>query len=100
MRRKGLRLSQSQLAGRLGVPVNTLARWERGELAIRHPEMLRLSLQAIEAELNALSGEEQYQRNLELQGISRVEQRHERRHRTPQRDLAEKRFENKQQEGN
>jgi transcriptional regulator with XRE-family HTH domain len=40
-------LSQDQLATMLDVPVNTLARWERGEVAIRHPRILALALHAL-----------------------------------------------------
>jgi transcriptional regulator with XRE-family HTH domain len=40
-------LSQAELAVMLDVPVNTLARWERGEVAIRHPRILDLALHAI-----------------------------------------------------
>ena len=41
------RLSQGELAAMLDVPVNTLARWERSEVAIRHPRILELALHAI-----------------------------------------------------
>jgi transcriptional regulator with XRE-family HTH domain len=40
-------LSQDELATMLDVPTNTLARWERGELAIRHPRILTLALHAL-----------------------------------------------------
>lgn len=42
--RRSMGWSQQELAGHLGVPPNTLARWERGALAVRHPEMLGLAL--------------------------------------------------------
>lgn len=45
--RQALGMSQRQLAKALGLPWNTLARWERGEVGIRHPEMLRLALKAL-----------------------------------------------------
>lgn len=45
--RQGMEWSQQQLADRLHVPANTLARWERGELGIRHPEVLGLALERI-----------------------------------------------------
>lgn len=48
--RRRLGLSQAALAKKLSIPANTLARWERGELTIQHPELLRLALVAIEAE--------------------------------------------------
>lgn len=40
-------LSQEQLASMLDVPMNTVARWERGEVAIRHPRIVALALQAL-----------------------------------------------------
>lgn len=46
--RKRLGWSQSRLAEALGVPPNTVARWERGELTIRHPTVLRLALERLE----------------------------------------------------
>ncbi len=49
-RRNSLRLSQAQLAERLGVSANTVARWERGELVIAHPRMLDMALRKIEEE--------------------------------------------------
>jgi transcriptional regulator with XRE-family HTH domain len=36
--------SQQRLADALDVPVNTIARWERDELPIRHPTILKLAL--------------------------------------------------------
>lgn len=45
--RKRLGWSQKRLAGALGVPKNTLARWERGEVRIRHPDVLRLALEML-----------------------------------------------------
>lgn len=46
-KRASLNLSQIKLGEVLGVSANTVARWERGELPIRHPKMLALALQAI-----------------------------------------------------
>lgn len=40
-------VSQGQLAALLDVPINTVARWERGEVAIRHPRILALALHAL-----------------------------------------------------
>lgn len=45
--RNQLGLSQAQLSRLLDVPASTIARWERGELAIRHPTVLRLALAAL-----------------------------------------------------
>ena len=45
--RARLGLTQAQLGKALGVAKNTIARWERGELRIERPEMLRLSLERI-----------------------------------------------------
>jgi transcriptional regulator with XRE-family HTH domain len=45
--RKTLGLTQAALAERLGVSANTVARWERGKLAIDHPAMLALALQTL-----------------------------------------------------
>lgn len=39
--------SQQALADALDVPVNTIARWERGELVIRHGTILRLALERL-----------------------------------------------------
>jgi transcriptional regulator with XRE-family HTH domain len=41
--------SQRRLAGALAVPVNTVARWERGEMPIRHPTILRLALERLDS---------------------------------------------------
>lgn len=40
-------LTQAGLAEMLEVPVNTIARWERGEIQINQPRVLSLALQAI-----------------------------------------------------
>ena len=47
-RRQALGWTQKVLAERLGVPVNTLARWERGALRIEHARLLDLALEALE----------------------------------------------------
>ncbi len=49
-RRLTLGLNQSQLARTLGVSVQTIFRWEKGELGIRHPVILALALDALERE--------------------------------------------------
>jgi transcriptional regulator with XRE-family HTH domain len=46
--RAALGLSQAELAAKLGRPTNTVARWERGELAIEAPETLDLALKWLE----------------------------------------------------
>jgi transcriptional regulator with XRE-family HTH domain len=67
-RRRSLGISQDELAKRLGVATTTVARWERGERPIQHPEMVKFSLQAIEDDLHeeweALPVEEKHRRNL------------------------------------
>jgi transcriptional regulator with XRE-family HTH domain len=42
--RRFYNLSQADLAGLLGATPNSVARWERGELPIRHPELVALAL--------------------------------------------------------
>ena len=45
--REALGLSQHALAEALGIPRNTVARWERGALLIRHGTILRLALERL-----------------------------------------------------
>lgn len=52
-RRRAMGMTQRDLAGELGVPVNTLARWERGELEVQHAQMLGLALDAIRTQWEA-----------------------------------------------
>lgn len=47
-KRKQLKLTQEQLAGELKVTANTVARWERSEMAI--PPFLELAIKTIERE--------------------------------------------------
>ena len=49
-RRVEMGMTQRDLAGELGVSVNTLARWERGEVEVAHPRMLSLALDAIRSQ--------------------------------------------------
>jgi len=46
-------MSQGELAAALGVHWNTLARWERGELAVGRPVWLKAMLDVIEREREA-----------------------------------------------
>ena len=46
-RRKALGLSQASLGRTLGISPNTLARWERGELKLSNPSLLRLALSGL-----------------------------------------------------
>src|SRR5690242_15808489 len=43
--RRAHNLTQAELAGLLGVSPNSVARWERGELPIRHPELIGLAIE-------------------------------------------------------
>lgn len=45
--RERIGLSQLELARKLSVSPNTVARWERGELKIEHPGMLELALRSL-----------------------------------------------------
>jgi transcriptional regulator with XRE-family HTH domain len=45
--RKRLGLTQAQLAALLDIPQPTIARWERGTIAIRHGTLLRLALERL-----------------------------------------------------
>lgn len=54
-RRKQLGLSQSALAGLLGVRQATVSDWERGKVAIDHPAILDLALRALEYEKHPVS---------------------------------------------
>lgn len=42
--------SQGRLADALDLPANTVARWERGEMPIRHDTILRFALRWLEQE--------------------------------------------------
>lgn len=45
--RKRLGMTQRRLAEALGVPPNTVYRWETGRMAILHPRILELALRAL-----------------------------------------------------
>lgn len=47
--REALSWSQSRIGDALGVPKNTIARWERGDQRIAHPGILILALDALTA---------------------------------------------------
>src|SRR5262245_1111200 len=47
-RRRALGLSQNELGRKLGVPRNTVARWERGDLRVARPAWLELALTNLE----------------------------------------------------
>lgn len=49
-RRRELQLTQSQLGRALGVSANTIARWERGDLHIRHAEMVAAALDNLDSQ--------------------------------------------------
>ena len=49
--REALGLSQAELGRKLSVSANTIARWERGELKIEHPEMLQLAMATLRRNL-------------------------------------------------
>ena len=48
-RRRALGLSQAGLATALGVTANTLARWERGEVPMSKPALVRMGLERLGA---------------------------------------------------
>jgi transcriptional regulator with XRE-family HTH domain len=50
--RKSLNLTQAQLAKKLGKTPNTIARWERGELAVGSPKILRLAFKGLETQVS------------------------------------------------
>jgi hypothetical protein len=49
-RRLALHLSQADFGRLLGVPRNTIARWERGEIEMRHSDLVGYALERIEAQ--------------------------------------------------
>src|SRR4051812_5541841 len=50
-RRKALGLTQAALADVLGVSANTVARWERGDMRIRNPELVHIALERLQARM-------------------------------------------------
>ena len=55
-RRLAMGMTQRDLAGELGVPMNTLARWERIEREVQHPRMLHLALDALRSQWEGTDG--------------------------------------------
>src|SRR5262245_11479183 len=55
MQRTALHLTQGALASALGVARNTVARWERGELPMGNPALIRLALERLGASTTATS---------------------------------------------
>lgn len=70
-RRRSLNLTQAQLAGLLGRHPNTIARWERGELRIEHPEMVELALDALALRLLARAERAWLWETLRAQGLTK-----------------------------
>ena len=58
--RMRLRMSQAALAAALGVARNTIARWERSELEIRHPELIQMALDRLATRKQSPSGSAQH----------------------------------------
>lgn len=54
-RRQQLGISQESLSQRLDIPKNTVARWERGEVEIRHAAILERALNDLEREMKTYS---------------------------------------------
>lgn len=51
--RQKLKLTQAELAEKLGTSANIIALWERGAVTPQHPKMLQLALRALENEISA-----------------------------------------------
>jgi transcriptional regulator with XRE-family HTH domain len=49
-----LGLTQKQLAEKFEIPINTIARWERGALRIKHQKLLSLALVALAVEVKEI----------------------------------------------
>ena|SRR6266851_8231902 len=49
-RRAELRLTQAELGRALGVSANTVARWERGDMRIRHAELVAKALDNLKSQ--------------------------------------------------
>src|ERR1043166_1021238 len=52
-RRRALGLSQQALGNALGVPRNTVARWERGDTKIARPDWLTTALASLDSQKGA-----------------------------------------------
>lgn len=91
-RRRDLGMSQAELAKELGIPANTIARWERGELTIARPQMLGLAIRCIESDIEELTDEQRHAHNLRVRKMVEREIAAEAANRTPERDAAERWF--------
>lgn len=49
--RERLGLSQAELGAAFEKPRQTIARWERGDMAIQHPAIMRLAFEALHRRL-------------------------------------------------
>jgi predicted ATPase/DNA-binding CsgD family transcriptional regulator len=76
-----LHLSQAALAEALGVARNTVARWERLELEIQHPELIRMALDRLETDENLAANGRPRSRPARHDGANR-----QRKENAPQRD--------------
>lgn len=91
-RRNKLGLTQAQLSAALDIPKNTIARWERGELPIQHPTMLRLALQQIDHQQMNRNYDEQIAANEEAAREMQRRIDEENATPSPERDASEKWF--------
>lgn len=73
-RRIRLGLTQADLAGRLDVPSDTIAKWERGVIQARHWRMVFRALNDIADELAAeTDNQRRHERNLRIRALAEDE---------------------------